>query len=70
MSALIPSLLAACLYLGGTLYQIHCQRKRSAVDINILRLIGVLALLAHAGSLYLQLFVSQGLSLASSTPPR
>lgn len=63
MSALIPSLLAACLYLGGTLYQIHCQRKRSAVDINILRLIGVLALLAHAGSLYLQLFVSQGLSL-------
>ncbi|AQZ93391.1 inner membrane protein YpjD [Halopseudomonas phragmitis] len=63
MTALTSSLLAASLYLGGTLYQMHCLGKRLAVNANLLRGIGVFALLAHAVSLYLQLITDQGLSL-------
>ncbi|HDZ56042.1 MAG TPA: inner membrane protein YpjD [Pseudomonas xinjiangensis] len=63
MTALIPSLMAAGFYLGGTLYQVHCLSKRLAVNINVLRLIGVFALAVHALSLYLQLSAGPGLSL-------
>ncbi|MFN3581304.1 MAG: inner membrane protein YpjD [Pseudomonas sp.] len=63
MTALTPSLLAAILYLGGSVYQMRCLGKRLAVNINLLRLIGLLALAAHAASLYLLLITDQGLSL-------
>lgn len=63
MTALTSSLLAALLYLGGSFYQLRCLGKRLAVNINLLRAIGVVALIAHAGSLYIQLFTDEGLSL-------
>jgi ABC-type uncharacterized transport system permease subunit len=63
MTALIPSLLAAGLYLGGTLYQVHCLRTRQAASINILRVIGLLALVAHTVALAYELFPGPGLSL-------
>ncbi|PKM31265.1 MAG: inner membrane protein YpjD [Gammaproteobacteria bacterium HGW-Gammaproteobacteria-11] len=63
MTALTPSLLAALLYLCGSAYQLHCLGKRLTVNERLLRSIGLVALIAHAGSLYLQLFSAQGLML-------
>ncbi|MEH6386996.1 cytochrome C assembly family protein [Pseudomonas profundi] len=63
MTALIPSMLAAGLYLGGTLYQFQCFSKRLTANAHILRVVGFVALLVHAVSLFLQLFSGQGLSL-------
>lgn len=63
MTALIPSMLAAGLYLGGTLYQFQCLSKRLTANTHILRMVGFVALLVHAISLFLQLFSDQGLSL-------
>lgn len=63
MIALTSSLLAVLLYLGGSIYQMHCLAKRLAVNANLLRAIGLVALLAHAGSLYLQLITDAGLAL-------
>ncbi len=63
MTALTPSLLAVLLYLGGSIYQMRCLAKRLAVNANLLRAIGLVALLAHAASLYLQLVTDAGLAL-------
>lgn len=63
MTALIPSLLAAGLYLGGTLYQVLRLRNRQTPSINLLRTIGLLALLAHAVALAFKLFPGPGLAL-------
>src|SRR5690606_3339274 len=62
MTALIATFLAAALYLGGTLYQLHCLRQRQTASPSILRGVGVLALIAHAISLYGEIFTGQGLS--------
>src|SRR5690554_7000134 len=62
MTALIATLLAAALYLGGTLYQLHCLRQRQTASPSILRGVGALALIAHAISLYGEIFTGQGLS--------
>ncbi|WP_304639442.1 cytochrome C assembly family protein [Pseudomonas sp.] len=63
MTALIPSLLAAGLYLGGALYQVNCLRKRQAARVDLLRMIGLLALLSHATALAFKLFPGPGLAL-------
>ncbi|MFT6430662.1 MAG: ABC-type uncharacterized transport system permease subunit [Halopseudomonas sp.] len=63
MTALTPSLLAVLLYLSGSIYQMHCLAKRRAVNNNLLRVIGLVALLVHAASLYLQLITDAGLAL-------
>lgn len=62
MTTLIATLLAAALYLGGTLYQIRCLQQRQTASPPILRGIGIVALLAHAISLYTEIFTGQGLS--------
>ena len=62
MTAPIFSLLAAAFYLGGTLYQIRCLMRRRSASPNLLRTIGVVALLSHAGSLYVQMVTAEGLS--------
>lgn len=63
MTTIIFSLLAVLLYLGGSIYQMRCLAKRLAVNAHVLRTIGLVALLAHAGSLYLQLITEAGLAL-------
>lgn len=63
MTALISSLFAVFLYLGGSIYQIRCLAKRLAVNTSLLRAVGLVALAAHAGSLYLQLITDTGLAL-------
>ena len=63
MTALAPSLLAAGFYISGILYQLHCLGKRLAVNASLLRAIGLVALLAHAVSLYIQLTTPQGFAL-------
>ena len=62
MTALITSLLAALLYLGGTLYQIRRLQQRQTAKPSILRGIGVAALAAHALNLYTEIFTGHGLS--------
>ena len=62
MITLIATLLAAVLYLGGTLYQIHCLRQRQTANSSILRSIGLAALIAHALSLLTEIYTGQGLS--------
>ncbi|SDR77175.1 ABC-type uncharacterized transport system, permease component [Halopseudomonas litoralis] len=62
MTALISSLLAAAFYLGGTLYQIRCLTRRRSANPGLLRGIGAIALVAHAVSLYVELFTGSGLS--------
>src|SRR5690554_5492810 len=62
MTAPIFSLLAAAFYLGGTLYQIRCLMRRRSASPNLLRAIGLVDLLSHAGSLYVQMVSSDGLS--------
>ena len=62
MTALIATLLAAALYLGGTLYQIRCLQQRQTASPTLLRGVGAAALLAHAIGLYSEIFTGQGLS--------
>lgn len=63
MHPLLPSLAAAGLYAGATLYQGLRFGRRQAPDKRLLGLLGALALLAHGFSLYLQLLPGSGLSL-------
>jgi len=62
MITLIASLLAAILYLGGTLYQLHCLRKRQGASPALLRSVGAAALVAHAVGLSTEILTGQGLS--------
>lgn len=62
MTTLIATLLAAALYLGGTLYQIRCLQQRQTANPAILRGIGVVALIAHATGLATEILTAQGLS--------
>lgn len=62
MTALIPSILAALFYLGGTLYQVRCLRQRQTARPRLLRAVGAVALFAHAVSLYAEVFTGNGLA--------
>jgi ABC-type uncharacterized transport system permease subunit len=63
MLPLLPSLAAAGLYTGTTIYQAWRLAQRTVPNKNILSALGLLALLAHGLSLYLQLFTPTGLAL-------
>ncbi|AYC31983.1 inner membrane protein YpjD [Pseudomonas cavernae] len=63
MHPLLPSLTAAALYAGTTAYQALRLAKRQAPDTRITLSLGLLALLAHAFSLFMQLITPGGLSL-------
>ena len=63
MHPLLPSLIAAVLYLGTAAYQGACVSKRTAPGKPLLLLFGLLALVAHAFSLYQQLLTPAGLVL-------
>ena len=63
MHPLLPSLVAAGLYTGTTIYQALRLARRTTPNKNLLRALGLLALLAHGVSLYLQLITPTGLSL-------
>ncbi len=63
MHPLLPSLLAAFLYAGATTYQGLRLHQRTAPDKRLLVLVGSLALVAHALSLYIQLITPVGLTL-------
>lgn len=61
MHPLLPSLAAACLYAGATGYQGLHLAQRTVPDKRLLQLLGVIALVAHAISLCLQLLAPNGL---------
>ena len=63
MHPLLPSLAAACLYTGATAYQGWRIAQRNAPDKRLLALLGVFALFFHGGSLFVQMYHSDGLAL-------
>ncbi|MDP2243448.1 inner membrane protein YpjD [Pseudomonas sp.] len=63
MHPLLPSLAAAGLYAGATVYQGLRLSQRNAPDKRLLALLGVLALICHGLSLFLQMSQSSGLAL-------
>lgn len=63
MHPLLPSLAAAFLYTGAAAYQGLRLTQRSTPDKRLLALFGVLALLFHGASLFLQLHTAHGLTL-------
>lgn len=63
MSALIPSLLAAALYLAGTLYQARSLQLRKPINPHLLRGIGAVALIAHAIGMAALIFHNGSLAL-------
>ncbi len=63
MHPLLPSLAAAGLYAGATLYQGLRFGRQQAPDKRLLGLLGALALVAHVFSLTLQLLPGAGLNL-------
>lgn len=63
MHPLLPSLTAACLYAGASIYQGLRFARQQQPDQRLLALLGTLALLAHILSLYLQLLPAAGLQL-------
>lgn len=63
MHPLLPSLAAACLYAGATAYQSMRLSRRAIPDKRLLIVLGLLALLGHALSLFLQLLGPAGLNI-------
>ncbi|MDO9320269.1 MAG: cytochrome c biogenesis protein CcsA, partial [Pseudomonas sp.] len=63
MHPLLPSLAAAGLYVGTTAYQALRLAQRTTPNKKLLSALGLLALLAHGFSLYLQLITPMGLGL-------
>ena len=63
MHPLLPSLAAACLYAGITGYQGLRLAQQATPDKRLLAAIGVLALIAHSVSLFIQLLSPSGLHL-------
>lgn len=63
MHPLLPSLAAAGLYAGATVYQGLRLAQRAAPNMRLLTALSLLALLAHSVSLYLQLMTPSGLNL-------
>lgn len=63
MHPLLPSLAAAFLYTGATAYQSLRLSRRAAPDKRLLIGVGLLALLGHGLSLFLQLLQPAGLNI-------
>lgn len=63
MHPLLPSLAAACLYAGAAGYHGLRLARRDLPDRRLLAVAGLLALLAHAVSLFNQLLTPAGLNL-------
>ncbi|MCI1011925.1 MAG: inner membrane protein YpjD [Pseudomonas sp. PGPPP4] len=63
MHALLPTLLAAALYLLATLYQGSCLLRKQPSSKPLVLGAGILALLPHALAVYLQLILEPTLSL-------
>jgi ABC-type uncharacterized transport system permease subunit len=63
MHPLLPSLVAACLYAAAASYQGMRLQQRSIINKRILIVLGVLALLFHASSLFMQMNGPGGLYL-------
>ncbi|MFP6848107.1 MAG: cytochrome c biogenesis protein CcsA [Pseudomonas sp.] len=63
MHPLLPSLAAACLYAAAASYQGLRLKQRSTINRRILAMLGVLALLFHASSLFMQMSAPSGLYL-------
>src|SRR3546814_1112419 len=63
MHPLLPSLAAAALYAGATGYQSLRLAQRAVPDRRLLLTVGLLALLAHGISLFIQLISPSGLHL-------
>jgi ABC-type uncharacterized transport system permease subunit len=63
MHPLLPSLAAACLYAAAASYQGLRLQQRSTINKRILIVLGVLALLFHASSLFMQMNGPSGLYL-------
>ncbi|MBB1517717.1 cytochrome C assembly family protein [Aquipseudomonas guryensis] len=63
MHPLLPSLAAAALYAGATVYQGLRLAKRETPNRPLLALLVLVALLCHGSSLFLQLNASAGLTL-------
>ena len=61
--SLFPSLAAAVLYAAATVYQALRLGQGAKADKRLLCLLGALAVLAHAGALFTQLWTPMGLSL-------
>ncbi|MGX5723695.1 cytochrome C assembly family protein [Metapseudomonas otitidis] len=63
MHPLLPSLLAAFLYVGGAIHQGLRLRERKTPDKRMLAVLGLLALISHATALFFQLIAPAGLTL-------
>ncbi|WP_437883611.1 cytochrome C assembly family protein [Pseudomonas sp. LRF_L74] len=63
MHPLLPSLAAAALYAGATLYQGLRLARRERPKMSLLALLVVVALFFHGASLFMQLHASPGLTL-------
>lgn len=63
MFPLLPSLAAASLYAGAAIYQGLRLSQRNTPDKRLLALLGVLALLLHGASLFMQMHSDAGLTL-------
>ncbi|KRW59312.1 cytochrome C assembly family protein [Pseudomonas sp. TTU2014-080ASC] len=63
MDSLLPSLASACLYAGATIYQGLHLKQGKPINKPLLISVGILALLLHAGSLSMQMFAGNSLSL-------
>lgn len=61
--SLIPNLLAVVLYIAATVYQGSRLAQGAKSDKRLLGLLGVIAVLGHAGALFFQLLTPLGLSL-------
>jgi ABC-type uncharacterized transport system permease subunit len=61
--SLLPSLAAACLYAAATFYQGKCLRQGAKANKRLLVTLGILAVLAHAASLFTHLMTPAGLEL-------
>lgn len=63
MHALLPSLIAACLYVAATVYQVTCLLRRHTPNKRTLFIVGGIAVALHAFSLAVQVPTEQGLNL-------
>ena len=61
--SLLPSLAAACLYAAATLYQGTCLRQGVKANKSLLVTLGIIAVIAHAISLFTHLLTPAGLEL-------
>ena len=63
MHPLLPSLVAICLYAGAAAYQGLSLKQGKRPNTRLLKMLGVIALCFHGGSLYIQMHHPAGLAL-------